>query len=186
MQVEATQAISRELTRDERLLWSGRPSQGLVLRGSNVMAIPFSLLWAGFAFFWEYQVVSSGNAPVFFALWGVPFMLMGLYVTVGRFFVDSYQRGRTFYGLTTERVVIVSGIFSRKIESLSLRNLPEIRLSERSNGNGSIEFGASRMPQFMRGSSWPGVNRQQAPTFDLIENARQVYNQVRDAQRQAA
>ena len=186
MNVEATQAINRELNRDERLLWSGRPSQGLLLRGSDLMMIPFSLLWAGFAFFWEYNVVSSGKAPLFFMLWGVPFVLMGLYVTVGRFFVDSYQRGRTFYGLTTERVVLVSGIFNRKVESLSLRNLPEITLSERSNGNGSVEFGGKAVSQFMRGFYWPGATRQLPPTFDLIENARQVYNQVREAQRQAA
>ncbi len=52
--------IERELSSGERLLWSGQPRRGLRLRSSDAFVIPFSLLWCGFAIFWEASVVTKG------------------------------------------------------------------------------------------------------------------------------
>ena len=84
----------------EKLLWSGQPEAGLKLRGSDAIVIPFSLMWAGFALFWEYSVLGT-NAPLFFKLWGIPFVLVGLYMVVGRFFVDAWMRPALFMELPT-------------------------------------------------------------------------------------
>jgi hypothetical protein len=99
--VEQPPAIHDQLGPGERLLWSGRPAQGLVFRLADAMMIPFSLMWGGFAFFWEYSVISRGNAPLFFMAWGVPFVAIGIYIICGRFFVDAKQRANTAYGVTT-------------------------------------------------------------------------------------
>jgi hypothetical protein len=147
--------------------------------------VPFSLMWGGFAVFWELSVFRTG-APFFFRLWGVPFVLVGLYITVGRFFVDSYQRSRTFYGLTAKRAIIVSGLMGRQVKSLALSGISDISLSERSDNRGTITFGSTNPFQSMwTGTAWPGTRNQMVPTFDLIENARQVYDQIR-RQQQAA
>jgi hypothetical protein len=53
--------------------------------------------------------VLIGGVPLFFALWGIPFILVGSHLIFGRFLVDAKQRAKTTYGLTGERVVIVSG-----------------------------------------------------------------------------
>jgi hypothetical protein len=163
---------------NERQLWSGSPRSGIVLRPADAFLIPFSILWAGFAFFWEATVLKT-DAPGFFALWGIPFVLVGLYVVIGRFFVDAWRRGRTMYQLTSDRVVITTG---QTIKSLSLRTLSDVTLTERSDGSGTITFGPSNFTSTMyAGMQWPGVV--QVPAFELIPDARRVYSLIRDAQK---
>jgi hypothetical protein len=176
--------IRTQLSSNERLLWSGQPRQGLVLRGSDTFAIPFSLMWGGFAIFWESSVLNS-NAPGFFILWGIPFVIVGLYLIIGRFFVDARQRARTFYAVTDERIIIVTGVLNRNVKSLNLRTLSDISLTEGKSDEGSISFGGvsqfySRFGGF---SGWPGMNAQMGPRFDLIAGAKTVYDIIRNAQR---
>jgi hypothetical protein len=179
----SSQVISSLLGREERLLWSAQPRQGIFLRSTDAYLIPFSLLWGGFAFFWEGSVVNS-NAPIVFRLWGVPFVLIGLYLITGRFFVDARLRSKTYYGLTTERIVIVSGLFSRTTKSLQLRTLSDVSLAESSGGLGTITFGTVA-PWWAGSGGWPGSQRQLSPTFDSISAAREVYEKIRVAQKQA-
>jgi len=174
--------MERELSSGERLLWSGQPQRGLRLRSSDAFMIPFSLLWCGFAIFWESSVITKG-APFFFMLWGIPFVLVGLYIVFGRFFVDARTRGRTFYGVTSERIIIVSGLFSRQTKSLPLRTLSDISLTECSDRSGSITLGpqhpmAQRLP-----SGWPGAGQYAAPAFDMIDRAKEIYDLIRETQR---
>jgi hypothetical protein len=172
----------------ESLLWSGVPRQGLLLRVSDALLIPFSLLWGGFAFFWEWNVLRS-NAPIFFALWGVPFVLSGLYIIVGRFFVDARIRANTIYGLTDQRAIILSGLFSRTTTSLALRTLTFITLQERSDRTGTIMLARS-LPYSSWGSgmrwTWLGWGQSSTPAFEMIPEAKQVHDQLLNAQRAAA
>ncbi len=80
-------ALQFPLDRGERQLWSGWPRQGIVVRSSDALVMPFSCLWAGFAVFWELSVWRT-SAPFPFLLFGVPFLLVGLYITIGRFFFE--------------------------------------------------------------------------------------------------
>lgn len=179
------QEISKELSGSERLIWSGVPRKGILLRGSDAFVIPFSILWCGFAIFWESMVVIQG-APFFFMLWGIPFVVIGLYFVFGRFIVEAKQREKTFYGLTSQRIIIISGLFSRKVQSLNLKTLNEITFREKSDGSGSIAFGASN-PLFAMfgGMSWPGSSQYLPPSFEMIPNAKDVYEMVRKAQHEA-
>jgi len=161
-----------ELGPDEHLLWSGRPKTGLILRSSDIFLIPFSLLWGGFAIFWEISVIATG-APFFFWLWGIPFVLIGLYITIGRFFIDAQQRQKTHYALTNKRIIIISGLFNRTVKSLSLRTLSDISLSEKRNGTGTITFGPTHPVAWMyAGMAWPGTSRYMSPAFELIDAVR--------------
>jgi len=176
----AEQVIGELLGPDERLLWSGQPRQGLILRSTDAAAIPFSIFWTAFSAFWTLMALRSSEKIV--PLFGIPFLAIGLYLLIGRFFVDSWQRARTRYGLTTQRVLIVSDLFRRSIKSLNLRTLSDVTLTERSNGTGTITFGPA-MPQWpYRGVQIPGMSAGMAPSFDQIPDARAVFDQIRKAQ----
>ena len=182
MNYELEQVARSQLARNEKLLWSGQPRGGVRLRASDALFIPFSLMWGGFAFFWEATVLRQG-APGFMALWGIPFVLVGIHVILGRFFVDAWMRSRTYYALTDQRAIIISGLFSQQVKSLPLRTMSDITLKERADGSGSIVLGPSSGPySWFAGSGWPGTGRYQPPTFEMIENVRNVHTILRDAQ----
>jgi hypothetical protein len=175
--------IRRELAPSEQFLWAGQPRQGFVLRATDWFLIPFSIMWGGFAIFWEASVIATG-APPFFMLWGIPFVLIGLYLIFGRFWVDARQRASTTYGITSERVIIISGLFSRAVKSLNIDTLTDVSLSERSGGDGTITFGpVPFMYAWYGGAAWPGLGTHAVPNFELAVDARSVYQIIRDAQR---
>lgn len=178
--------IQTQLSSDEKVLWSGQPKQGVIIRGADIFMIPFSVMWGGFAIFWEVSVLKS-DAPGFFALWGIPFVLVGLYLIVGRFFFEATQRARTFYAVTNERILIVSGVLNRKIKSLNLRTLSDLSLSEGKGDEGTVSFGGGSPFSSLFGgfSSWPGMGSHMGPRFELINGARSVFEIIRRAQRAA-
>jgi hypothetical protein len=179
----AENILTQHLAPSECLLWSGQPRSGIRLRGQDAFLIPFSILWCGFAIFWEASVIRTG-APFFFMLWGVPFVLVGLYFVFGRFVVDARSRARTFYGVTSERILIVSGLFTQQTKSLQLRTLTDVSLTLRADGSGTITFGPTHyMSAFFPAGFWPGAGRFSPPSFDLIERAKEVYAIIRNAQR---
>lgn len=185
MNQQTTNEIQRQLDSRESVLWSGQPRQRIMLRGSDLLGIPFSMLWGGFAIFWEYSAFIHG-APPFFLLFGVVFVAIGLYLIVGRFYVDAKQRARTVYAVTTDRVLIISGLGGQKIQSLALRTLSDVSLTESKDGFGSISFGNSfPLTSLFGGMSWPGMGRFSGPRLDTINNSKQVYQIIREAQKNA-
>lgn len=176
-------SIRTELGAGEQVLWSGQPRQGVFLRGTDAFAIPLSLLWAGFAVFWLVSAIQS-NAPPFFVLFGVPFVLVGIYIVAGRFFVEARQRAATHYAVTPLRVIIASGLFTRKVKSLNLKTLSDLSLSQQGDGSGTITLDSQNPFAFAFGgmSSWPGAEQYLGPRFDLIAQAREVYETIRKAQ----
>ena len=184
--MQIAESIRSELSPGEHVLWSGQPRQGLVFRGSDVFAIPFSMLWAGFAVFWLVTAAQSG-APLPFVLFGVPFVMIGAYIVIGRFLVESQQREKTFYAVTQQRVIIASGLFAKSVKSLNLKTLSDLSISERPDGSGTITFGAQHpmAAMFSGMSAWPGAGQYIGPRFDLVPQVRSVYETVRRAQASA-
>ena len=187
------QELRETLEPSERLLWSGYPRQGLTLRREDFFLIPFSLLWGGFAIFWEYSVI-AGELDLpdqfnlwdkFFVLWGIPFVLIGLYFIFGRFIEDLARRACTIYAVTDRRAILLTNFFGHNVRSLRLRGLTEINLSKKSDGRGTITFGpANSSMDWARG--WPGAGRNTNPAFEGIARAQDVLKIIRDAQKASA
>jgi hypothetical protein len=111
-----------------------------VFTRSDVYLIPFSLLWGGFAIFWEAGVFST-NAPLFMMLWGVPFVLFGLYLIFGRFLYSAWERRHTWYGVTNQRIIILTTTFGHRVRSFYFNALPEIETTISASGRGTLQFG---------------------------------------------
>ncbi len=102
---EAENELRSNLSSDEKLIWTGKPKTGIIFRSVDAYLIPFSLLWGALALFWETSAITSG-APLPAVLLGIPFVLVGLYIAIGRFFVDAKRRANTIYGITQDRIII--------------------------------------------------------------------------------
>ncbi|MFR7478329.1 MAG: hypothetical protein ACLUUJ_05715 [Acutalibacteraceae bacterium] len=85
------------LTPGEIVVWQGRPEKGNLFMPADAFLLFFSIFWLGFSLFWEYMVF-IGGAPLPFLLFGVPFVLIGLYLLFGRFIqkiwgANAHSRG---------------------------------------------------------------------------------------------
>ncbi len=177
-----TSELQEHLDINERLIWTGQPKKGIVFRTADIFLIPFSVLWCYFSILWEISVFST-DTPLFFKLWDIPFILVGLISLFGRFIIDAKQRENTFYGLTDYRIIIKSGVFKKSIKSLNVRTLPEIEYEEKHDGSGTIYIGPKK-PIMIWGNGinwWPRVKP--TPSLNLIQNVRQVYKKIIEIQK---
>jgi hypothetical protein len=174
--------LRQNLNSNEKFIWTGKPKSGIVFRGSDIFFIPFSFLWFGMALFMTIGAFVSG-APLAFAFPSSLFVLVGLYISIGRFLVDAKKRAKTVYGITPERIIIKSGIFRTEVKSLYIRTLSNISLIQKSDNSGTITFGQTDFRHsFMSGMEWPGVN--QPPILEFIENVKNIYDKIIELQRQ--
>jgi hypothetical protein len=172
--------VSTYLLAGERLLWSGRPRQGLMFTSRDAVLVPFSLVWLSFVVFWT-MTAARGNAPGFFILWGMGFLAIGLFFTIGRFFVDAWIRARLIYAVTNQRILVIRPAPFANLVTLGLGNLPQVSLSEGSGGRGTIRFGDNSLfATFGRRNgfaSWVD-SLDPVPQFLGIEDAKSVFNQI--------
>lgn len=168
----------------EQVVWEGQPEvRAYMLRGWWYL-VPFSLLWGGFAIFWEVTAI-RGGAPPFFLIWGIPFVLIGLYMIFGRFYVAAREAENTRYAITQGRILIVGGAFRRSIIELDLDRLPSVQLDEARDGTGTITFGSTggfmRMPP-----GWPAFGMyRNPPAFQSIRDARRVFDKLQETRAEA-
>ncbi len=175
-----TNPLARMLQPNETLLWEGQPNtRRFLLRGW--WAIPFYILWCSFAFFWESSVLAK-NDSTFFRLWGIPFILIGLYLVFGRFFVAAREANNTWYAVTDRRILIQGGMFRQNFTELDLPRLPYVQLSELQGDAGTITFGTPSPFGSFAIPGWPMSNAQIVPAFQSIPNAREVYEIIKQAQ----
>ncbi len=184
-------AFSGRLMSGERVLWNGHPAPGLLFTSRDILLVPFSLAWCGFAVFWETTVVlmnlrlgqAASDGPggpmlFFFPLFGGAFVCVGLFFVFGRFAVDAWLRGLTSYAVTDRRILIARAGPLANFTAISLDRIPDLVLRERQNGKGSIQFG-QQVSMFMRrgfGSWLPSLDP--TPQFLAIADVRRVFDLI--------
>lgn len=172
--------IESHLRRDERVLWTGQPDHRRIFSMSDLFMVPFSLFWCGFALFWESLALGIGTgkaAPSFFAVFGLPFVLIGLYMLVGRFFFKNWSRRRTYYAVTNQRVLIVREFWGGTTDMIYFNAIPTLSTSVHADGSGTLVL----HPDTSQGS------RRTPTPFQLedVPNVRGVEEIVEDARKAA-
>jgi hypothetical protein len=170
----------------ERIVWSGRPERYRLFRPADAYLIPFSVLWGGFAIFWESSALTMG-APGFFALWGVPFVAIGLYLIFFRFVVRARSLRMARYLVTNSRVIVSGGFTGQNRAETWLTRLDPPIVKERPDGSGDLAFGS--FPSVIqtgygwrRGSQPWGPDPLLPPVFRGIEQVRYVCDLIASSQ----
>lgn len=76
-------------------------------------------------------------SAAFSLLFGLPFVAIGLYLLFGGIIQKIRLKGRTFYAITNQKIIIKRG---NKIEMYDGWDLPPMSIQIHKNGNGTILF----------------------------------------------
>lgn len=181
MDYQAKETILKEILPGEKLVWADQPKQGIVFRAPDLYMIPFTLIWLYFVSLWFQGIDITANKPIDFSflLMGIPHLLIGIYLLIGRFLYDAHRRKNTTYGLTKNRAIIVTNIFRTNIKSIQLKDNHNISFTQKGNQLGTIRFEKlSFWQSFLSKGDMNGIKDSHLPKFELITNAESVYNQI--------
>lgn len=119
----------------ESILWKGKPEKGNIFTRRELVLLPFSLMVCGFSLFWEYMAMQTGQ--LFPILWGLPIVGIGFYMLIGRYIQAAYLRNKTFYVITSKKVIVKKG---NRISMYDGHDLPPMEVEIHKNGNGTLLF----------------------------------------------
>lgn len=165
------------LSLGEELLWVGQPRQGIVFRINDWVGIPLNLIrslivgFIGFSFTSRYGITGVGIGLICF--------IIAFYMTIGRFLADAFMRSRTYYGVTTRRIIIRRTVPLVRTTSYDLRALPHLRVDVKKNEEGSIYF--TEPPNAVLQTLFLShFSTNPRDVFDLIPDAQRVYELIQD------
>jgi len=173
-----TEIIQSILKDDEILLWKGKPKSGIEFSSIDILLIPITIMFGVYAITWECDNLER-DLPLIFHLFGISFVLLGLYIIFGRFLADALLRKNTFYVVTNKRLIIICGILKRKTLSIELKNLQGITINEKGDGSGLIGFNEEANKEAM--DIYDGMSGER---IGRIDGVREVYSIIINAQRE--
>jgi hypothetical protein len=166
--------VLKEHTNNGRdLIWTGRPVQGFRFGKQDLALVPFSLFWCVFVAVWETMAIVM-DAGWLFILWGIPFILIGVYMLIGRFVHDRWYRKYTFYGLTANTLLIKR---PRKLDQYSLDNLHQLEVVEGKNNRGTLTF---RSSMATNNSKQLPMVMAMGESVDSVQNVDELYRIIRN------
>jgi hypothetical protein len=185
---ESLRRIEPRLSPGETVLWADQPNRHVIFHAEDATLIPFSLLWGGFAIFWEagvtgYLPIFTVPSPWWYRLWGIPFVLIGQYLIWGRFLHAAWLKTRTHYAVTTLRVMAVQDGWNRRFAFEFLDSFERPILVSCQNGRGTLRV-RPKPPlnsKKWRWSGWNPVFVEESPVFVDIDGVESVFRLIQDA-----
>ena len=152
------------LTADEQLVWQGRPAPRCftlrrwprALFGSVVLVLA---LW------WQFVGGQLAEQPGqwWWAVIPLPFVLLGLYLSVGQLLAARLEWERVFFALTDERLLIQCGLFKRRLLTVPLTELSYVRVQPLGEFLGHVYLEAGQRKLTLCCVEYPQV------AFDLLQ-----------------
>ncbi|MDY6897841.1 MAG: hypothetical protein SWZ49_07140 [Cyanobacteriota bacterium] len=170
--------VDKELEIGESIRWIGQPIPRF-FTVSSVGSFLFAIPWTGFVVFW---VLTASRASIFFALFGIPFLIVGFGMLSSPIWFWLSAKN-TAYVITNKRALSISvpvTLFAN-ILSTTIRNYPPSKLKdiyrkERANGTGDVVMGVQQSNRYLN-------NRRNQTTEEIgfmgIRNPREVEKMLR-------
>ncbi|MGB9929950.1 MAG: hypothetical protein ACPK85_16395 [Methanosarcina sp.] len=163
-----------ELLTDEKIIWAGKPETKFILKGEDVVLSLFGLVITGFlSLFFRGDFITS--AALFeISIFTIMF-LAGLYYLFGRFIFDYYEKKRTFYAVTNQRVLIITNTYKKNVQAELISQIPALIKTVHKDDIGTIQFDNVKFD--MSGESNEYIY---PPAFKDIKNVDTIYKLIND------
>ncbi len=178
--------IRERLDRGEKLLWEGRPAQGLMLRPFDVVAIPFSLVWGGFVLFFFVAGLSAPSGSAHPSRWRsfpsafsrLVFVSVAIYITVWPLRLRCSPP--CAHAIRDYRIPRAHSLGVFHLDAQVDAALADLPIDVSGHDRGSLKFGPGYGFSLFRRHR--GIWGWAIFMFERIENVHEVYNLVRDVQ----
>ncbi len=174
--------ISRELERDEKIVWSSMPKPRY-FSGPAAGMFLFAIPWTAFSIFWMagaagFKIPQFNRGEDLFPLFGIPFFLIGLGMLSSPLW--SYRNSlKTAYLITNRRAITIDGGMSYTIRSYPPHKLTDVFRREHKDGTGDV---------IITRNAWKdsdGDKQMQELGFLRIPNAKSVESMLRELAEQS-
>lgn len=181
---------------EEQILWQGRPEASFRIGRGGALISVFGLFVLGFAILWISLAarISTGSfIDLVFPLFGLPFVLAGLWMVVGVHVWSMFQRRYSFYTLTNRRGFIGADLpfLGRRLNWYDV-DPNGIGVVER-GGLTDVQFGSQKISQFRTQTDM--FNTHRVPTrfdstapiaFEALADPAPVLKALRDLPKESA
>ena len=172
---------------EKRVLWSGKPKQGVFFTFHDFVIIPSFAVLAYAISIVAVNAVMPGEKTSLFSC--VVFALFAYLYIAGQLFYDRKRRANASYEIMGDSIVIhrKASLFSDPVTTLSLHSVPNSIFIDHKDGTGSIIFLDRFYDMSDRMRRWRERMKQYAVTnpsyvnfgwvaaFERIENADEVF-----------
>jgi len=175
---EADKQLQHELLEGEELIWTDKAGTGIRFVLRDIILIPFGIIFFVGSLIWE-SIVLLGMPVLYkiaFSLIGIPFILMGFYLLIGRFWIDSKRRGKTFYGITQKRLIIKVIKHPAIVEVFNITTLSAMEINEKPDGSGTIKLDSD--PPYYSAWKTGYTYRKTAWAIESVQNIRSIYDLI--------
>ncbi|AFY57622.1 hypothetical protein Riv7116_5227 [Rivularia sp. PCC 7116] len=172
------QKVDKEVEIGESIRWIGQPVPRF-LTASSIGSFLFAIPWTAFAVFW---MLMASTASILFALFGIPFVLVGFGMLSSPIWLRLSARN-TAYLITNKRAISISipvtsfgNILSTTIRSYPPSELKNIYRKERADGTGDVVMAVQQSTKYVN-------NRRNHTTEEIgfmgIRNPQEVEKMLR-------